>query len=159
MSAPSRRERIEQLLADYVHAIDQDRLEDLPALFAEDGQYKILSRENVELNLPITLFHCNNINMLRDRILSLREANVYNPHYDRHVVGPIRMVREVGNLAEIEAGYALYQTTLEGESRLFSVGMYKDTIVFDDDDGSARFKDKIVVVDTFAVPTLLSTPI
>ena len=71
---------IENLIADYAHYIDDDRLEEWLDFFSEDCVYKILSRENVEQALPLELLSCRNKNMLRDRILSLREANIYNIH-------------------------------------------------------------------------------
>ena len=45
----------------------------------------------------------------------------------------------------------------DGESMLFSVGTYKDLITFSND--APLFKEKIVVVDTFGIARLLSTPI
>ena len=95
--------------------------------------------------------------MLRDRVAYLREASVYNPHTDRHLLGHMRMLGDEGGVYSVQANYALYQSDPEGETRLFSVGYYDDKIAFEN--GTARFKEKIVVVDTYAIPTLLSTPI
>ena len=49
------RDLITNLLAEYVHSIDEDRLEDWVDLFAEDCVYKILSRENFDSGLPLEL--------------------------------------------------------------------------------------------------------
>ena len=46
---------------------------------------------------------------------------------------------------------------LDGESMLFSVGTYRDLITFSNN--TPLFKEKIVVVDTFGISRLLSTPI
>ena len=51
----------------------------------------------------------------------------------------------------------MFQTDQEGESELFSVGLYDDVIVFED--GQPLFKERTVVVDTSAIPNLLATPI
>jgi anthranilate 1,2-dioxygenase small subunit len=40
--------RIEALMADYAHCIDEDRLEEWPDFFTEDGRYRVTSRENHE---------------------------------------------------------------------------------------------------------------
>jgi anthranilate 1,2-dioxygenase small subunit len=40
---------------------------------------------------------------------------------------------------------------------LFSVGTYDDKVTFVD--GAARFKEKVVVIDTAAIPNLLATPL
>ena len=51
----------------------------------------------------------------------------------------------------------MYQTDQEGETRLFATGLYRDRIV--SEGGSLKFRDKPVLLDTFAVPSLLSTPL
>jgi anthranilate 1,2-dioxygenase small subunit len=149
---------VQQLQLAYVHAIDEDRLEDLPALFVEDCEYSIVSRENVALGLPMPLFRCGNRNMLQDRIVSLRHANLFNPHYSRHVLGPARMLEPAPLGVRTSTAFSVYQTTMAGESRLFGVGSYEDTVVFGDD-GQPRFAGKTVRLDTFSIPNLLSTPL
>ena len=148
---------IENLIADYAHYIDDDRLEEWLNFFSEDCVYKILSRENVEQALPLELLSCRNKNMLRGRILSLREANIFNIHFDKHIIGAIRILGEQQGNYRIQANYSLYQTNQDGESILFSVGTYRDLITFSND--APLFKEKIVVVDTFGIARLLSTPI
>jgi anthranilate 1,2-dioxygenase small subunit len=149
-------QEVEGLLAEYADLIDDDRLEDWLDLFAEESSYRILSRENEEQSLPLALMLCDNKDMLRDRVLSLRKANIYNLHWDRHLVSFARIREEAGALA-VTANYALFQTTRQGETRLFSVGRYRDRLVREH--GRLRFRDKTVVVDTGAVLSLLATPI
>jgi len=148
---------IENLIADYAHYIDDNRLEEWLDFFSEDCTYKILSRENVEQALPLELLSCRNKNMLRDRILSLREANIYNIHFDKHIVGAVRILGVHQGNYSIQANYSVYQTNQDGESMLFSVGTYRDVITFSNN--TPLFKEKIVVVDTFGIARLLSTPI
>jgi anthranilate 1,2-dioxygenase small subunit len=148
---------VNDLLADSVNLLDHDDLETWVDCFTENAVYKILSRENTELNLPLPLFQCENKNMIRDRVLSLRKANVTNLHRDRHVAGPAKLSLGEGDLIFAESSYALYQSTFEGMSRLFSVGAYRDRISIEQ--GKALFVERAVVVDMFSVPTMLSTPI
>ncbi len=157
MTPMNAREAISDLMADYVHCIDEDRLEDWLELFVEDCAYKILSRENVDAGYPLELMSCHSKAMLRDRILSLREANLYNIHTDKHVLGPVRVLSCSDGVWSVQANYSLYQTNNAGDTELFSVGTYRDQIVFGD--GRPQFEDKVVVVDTFAVARMLSTPI
>jgi anthranilate 1,2-dioxygenase small subunit len=154
---------VNDLLADAVNLLDHDRLETWVDCFTENAVYRILSRENTELRLPLPLFQCENKNMIRDRVLSLRKANVINLHRDRHVAGPAKLSLEKGDLMEkgdlitAESSYALYQSTFEGTSRLFSVGAYRDRISIEQ--GKALFVERTVIVDMFSVLTMLSTPI
>jgi anthranilate 1,2-dioxygenase small subunit len=144
------------LMAEYGMALDEDRLEDWVELFVEDCDYRVVTRENVEQNLPNVLMWCDNKNMLRDRVESYRQVNLYNPHYDRHVIGPLRMLGEKVGATAFEASYSLFQTDLEGNSRLFSVGRYRVEAVMGD---KARIKTMLVIADTGTIPSLLATPI
>jgi anthranilate 1,2-dioxygenase small subunit len=137
------------LMAEYGMALDEDRLEDWVELFAEDCDYRVVTRENVEQDLPNVLMWCDNKNMLRDRVESYRQVNLYNPHYDRHVIGPLRKLGE----NTFEASYSLFQTDLEGSSRLFSVGRYRVEVA------GKQIKSMLVIADTGAIPSLLATPI
>jgi anthranilate 1,2-dioxygenase small subunit len=151
------RDAIHDLMADYCHYIDDDRLEEWLDFFTEDCIYKILSRENVENDLPLELLSCRNKNMLRDRILSLREANIYNIHFDKHILGAVRILGEENGGYRVQTNYTVYQSNQDGVSELFNVGTYRDLIVFAD--GKPLFKEKIAIADTFGIPRLLSTPI
>ena len=155
--APDAREALTALMAEYAMAIDEDRLEDWVELFAEDCDYRIVTRENVEQGLPNVLMWCDNQNMLRDRVESYRHVNEYNPHYDRHVLGPLRFTGEKDGLWSFELSYSLFQTSLEGESRLFSVGRYRVQARLSTD--AAKLKSVAVIADTGLVPSLLATPI
>jgi anthranilate 1,2-dioxygenase small subunit len=64
----------------YVSVIDADRLEEWPNFFTEDCVYEIIPKENADLGLPMGIMHCFGRAMLRDRITSLRQANVFEPH-------------------------------------------------------------------------------
>jgi anthranilate 1,2-dioxygenase small subunit len=95
--------------------------------------------------------------MLEDRIRALREANKYNIHTDRHLIGLPRLTGEEGGATLVEAPFAVHQTDQEGETRLFTTGLYRDRIVVEA--GRFKFRDKLVLLDTFAVPSLLATPL
>jgi len=151
------REAAEELLGEYAELIDADRLEEWLDLFAEDAVYQVLPRENEEQGLPVSLILCTNKNMLRDRIASLRNANEYNLHYDRHLIGRARVAPIGTDCWRVEASYAVYHTDLEGQSKLFSVGRYRDKVRIES--GRLLFVEKKVVVDTFSVPTLLAVPL
>ncbi|HEX2199229.1 MAG TPA: aromatic-ring-hydroxylating dioxygenase subunit beta [Burkholderiales bacterium] len=163
MSAPtlingqSAKEAIRELLDEYAERIDAERYEDWLELFTEDSVYQVIPRENVEQNLPASLIYCNSKNVLRDRIVSLLNANEYNPHYDRHMISGVRIVEQDEGLWQVSANYAVFQTSHEGQSRLFSVGRYADKIVRQND--RLLFREKRVIVDNFSVPSMLATPL
>ena len=147
----------DDLMASYAECIDDGRFEDWLELFTEDASYKVVARDNHDRGLPATMVLCTNKNMIRDRIAALLGATKYNFHYDRHVVGQLRVRPRSDNEWELRASYAVFQTSDEGRSSLFSVGRYDDRIRMEGE--RLLFCEKTVVVDTFAIPGMLATPL
>ena len=145
------------LFAAYGALIDAAAFDAWLGLFAAECAYHIVPRENYERGLPAALVFCDSRAMLEDRIRALREANKYNIHLDRHLIGLPRLVGTEGEDALVEAPFTVYQTDQEGETRLFATGLYRDRVV--SEAGDLRFRDKLVLLDTFAVPSLLATPL
>jgi anthranilate 1,2-dioxygenase small subunit len=157
MSAMPIEKAAADLMAAYADCIDDARFEDWLELFTEDATYKVVARDNHDRGLPAAMVLCTNKNMIRDRIAALLGAAKYNFHYDRHVVGQVRVQPLTDNEWGLGASYAVFQTTHEGQSSLFSVGRYDDRVRMQD--GKLRFCEKKVVVDTFSIPGLLATPL
>ncbi len=151
------RQAISDLLAEYSLLLDEDRLEAWLELFVDECEYRIVSRENVEQGLPNIHIWCKGKDMLADRITSFRHVNEYNLHWARRVIGPPRVSAQGDGSWQVETSYSLFQTNLEGVSRLFSVGRYAMRIV--PVDGRARLKQVHVIADTASIPTLLAAPI
>ena len=142
------------LLAEYGALIDMAKFDEWLDLFAEECRYQIVPRENFDRGLPAALVFCDSRAMLEDRIRALREANKYNIHTDRHVIG---LPRITGDGLVIEAPFAVFQTDQEGETRLFATGLYRDRL--EPSGHRLKIRDKLILLDTFAVPTLLATPL
>jgi anthranilate 1,2-dioxygenase small subunit len=143
------------LLAEYGAQLDATEYDKWLGLFAARCRYIVLPRENYERGLSAGLIYCDSRVMLEDRIMALREANKYNIHTDRHLIGLPRIVSADGFL--IEAPFAVYQTDQEGATQLFATGLYRDRLELVGRD--LKIQDKLVLLDTFAVPTLLATPL
>jgi 3-phenylpropionate/cinnamic acid dioxygenase small subunit len=95
--------------------------------------------------------------MLEDRIRALREANKFNIHTDRHIIGLPHVLGAQADGLVVEAPFAVYQTDQEGETRLFATGIYRDQL--EPSRGRLKIRDKLILLDTFAVPSLLATPL
>ena len=142
---------------DYAHCIDDDRLEAWPEYFIEECSYQIIPRENLDHGMPLPIIYCDNRDMLRDRVVILRKALIYNIHYDRHVIGNVRVLGADNGVFDVWASFIILQTDTDGETNFFASGKYEDKVVFID--GTPKFKEKIVVLDTAAVPNMISTPL
>ncbi len=97
MDQATPRQRIEDFIHDCAHCIDDDRLEEWPSYFAEDCRYTIIDRESYERAMPIGIMTCDSRGMLEDRVRALREANIYEPHFYRHLISGIRIRGVEGN--------------------------------------------------------------
>lgn len=148
---------VEQLQYAYVEMIDDDRLEELPDLFVEAGSYVVISAENVRLGLPAPVMGCYNRNMLRDRILSLRHANIYSEHHYRHLISNLRVHEVTAGEALVQTNFAVAIVRGEGTATLYSTGKYIDRVVVAD--GVLKFREKKAVFDTHRIESLLVRPI
>ena len=68
---------VEDLLNAYTQCIDDDDLENWPDFFTEKCLYRVIPRENHEMDLPTAVMWCDSKGMLQDRITALRHANIY----------------------------------------------------------------------------------
>ena len=149
--------QIHQLNERYCALLDNDRLEDWTALFTEDCLYEIVPKENADMGLPIGLVHCTNAGMLRDRVVALRHANIYESHSYRHMTSGLAITPVDAQTVTAESSYVVVQTRTNGESFIFQAGRYLDRLVRTP--AGWRFAQRRVVYDTSRVLTLLATPI
>jgi anthranilate 1,2-dioxygenase small subunit len=151
------RAQIETLMADYVHCIDDDRLEELPGYFEEKGRYRVVTRENYELALPVSLIYCDGRNMLADRISALRTANIFEPHVYCHLISSIKLMSVNGDEFTARSNFAIIRTMSEGDASIFASGRYFDRIVKHGDE--LKFRERVAVLDSRRIDTLLVIPI
>lgn len=149
--------KVEHLLHSYVQTIDDDRLEEWPEFFVDDCLYRIIPRDNYDRGLPAAVMYCDSKGMLQDRIVSLRKANIYPPHYSRHLLSNIRITGKEGGCVHVESNYVVLQTRHGEDTVVYNTGKYLDRIRMDGD--APRFEEKTVVYDSFRIRTLLVTPI
>jgi anthranilate 1,2-dioxygenase small subunit len=141
----------------YTSILDNDRLEDWPRLFVDDCLYEIIPRENEEMGLPAPVMLCDNIRMMRDRVVALRHANIYEKVAYRHMVSGLEFqVAEDGTIAA-SSSYVVVNTSLDGFSDIYQAGCYRDVIIRTP--GGLRYKSRRCIYDTLKVQTLLAVPI
>lgn len=157
LSPLERQFAVEQLLARYVQCIDDDRLEEWPAMFVDDCDYRIVSRENAERNLPLATMSCDSRGMLIDRVVSLRHANIYERHSYRHLISSTLLAEVSAERVQARSHYAVFRTRTNGVSEVYSVGTYDDDMCVVE--GALLFRRKLVTFDTHRIDSLLATPL
>ena len=148
---------VENLLARYVHALDDDRLEDWPGYFVEQGHYRITTAENFERKLPLPIVYADSRAMLRDRVSALRHANIYEAQRYRHAVSSTLVERVDAHTVSAISNFQVVRIMHTGESLLFASGRYLDRIRLDGKE--PQFEEKLVVLDSRSVDTLLAIPL
>jgi anthranilate 1,2-dioxygenase small subunit len=141
----------------YAQCLDDNRLSDWPDFFTEEGRYLIHPRENLDAGMEGYWLYFENKRMLRDRVVSLLEVNIYQIRRERRFVSNVMLTGRDGDAWLARANYMVVHTDNEGRSSVFSVGEYRDRIV--ESGAGLRFSERQVVADTFLVPSHLSMPI
>jgi anthranilate 1,2-dioxygenase small subunit len=93
--------------------------------------------------------------MMRDHILALHNANVFEPHTYRHMTSGLEFNQIDTNTIDMQSNYDVVQTLTDGESRVYQAGRYFDRVVRTGE--GLRYQSKKAVYDTSRVQTLLIT--
>jgi anthranilate 1,2-dioxygenase small subunit len=149
--------RINQLHTRYIRVIDDDHLEQWPALFTRDGNYQITTRENRRLGMPLALMSCHGRNMMIDRITGLRKINVFEPHGYRHHISGMEAVANDNGISCI-SNFQVVRIMHSGAMSIFATGVYEDRIV-EDGSGGLLFAERSVITDSRQTDTLLVIPL
>ena len=134
-------------------------VEEWPNFFVESGRYTVTTAENFERSLPLCLIYATSRAMLRDRVRSLRDANIYEAQRYRHIIGAPLIERRENGAVLAQTSFIVVRIMHTGESVLFASGRYRDRIAIDDDQGSPRFIERAVILDSRQLDTLLAIPI
>ncbi len=144
--------------ARYARCIDDGRLEDWPGFFLPECVYRITTAENHRLGFPAGLIWADSLGMLQDRVAALREANIYERHAYRHVLG-LPLLEEAGpEGTRSETPFLVVRIMRDGATDLFATGRYLD-LWRADGDGVPKLAERIVVCDSSRVDTLLALPL
>jgi salicylate 5-hydroxylase small subunit len=151
---------INRLNADYAAALDDGRFDAWPEFFTDDATYKVQARENHEMKLPLALIALESKGMMKDRVFGVTQTIYHAPYYMRHVVGPARVLGDIGEeggLVRAEAGYAIFRTRPGDASEVYNVGRYVDEIVRTAD--GLKFASRLAIYDSEMVLNSLIYPI
>ena len=157
MSSPDLLFRLAALNTDYASTIDADRLEDWPGFFLETCLYKITTAENEKRGYAAGVVYADSRAMLADRIAALRQANIYERHRYRHIIGMPSIRSAEDHVIAAETPFLIVRTMRDGKMDLFAAGLYRDR-VHPEEDGTLRFGERIVVCDSSRFDTLVAIP-
>jgi 3-phenylpropionate/cinnamic acid dioxygenase small subunit len=145
------------LNAEYAATLDDDRLEDWPGFFTESCFYRITTAQNHAQGLAAGLVYADSRQMLSDRILSLRKANVYERQRYRHLLGLPLLRKGHDGAIRVETGFAVLRIVRGGTTDVFASGRYFDEVV--QEGGALKLARRDVVCDSSRIDTLLAIPL
>ena len=141
----------------YVRCIDEGRLEEWPDFFLDDCKYVITTDRNHRQGLEAGIVWADSRDMLRDRVSSLRDANIYEPHSYRHILNPPFILQEEGGEVESETSFLVIRVIEAGPMDVFSAGRYINRYRIDGED--VKLRERLVVCDSSHFDTLLAIPL
>jgi anthranilate 1,2-dioxygenase small subunit len=146
---------VEGLHARCAHALDADKLEEWPQFFTENGSYRITTAENEERGLPVSVLYAEGRAMMRDRIQSLRHANIYEPQRYRHMISAVLLEPVDANVVRSISNFTVIRIMQDGNTTIFASGRYVDRI----DLRVPQYEERVVICDSRRFDTLLAIPL
>jgi salicylate 5-hydroxylase small subunit len=145
------------LYASYASCLDEGRFQDWPAFFTEDCRYRVIPRENYDGGYPLATLNLQSRGALVDRVYGVQSTLFHAPYYQRHIIGPVRIVSADGQALMAEANYLVVRTKRDLPSEIFNCGRYIDRIIATDD--GMQFAEKTCVFDSELVPNSMIYPL
>jgi anthranilate 1,2-dioxygenase small subunit len=150
-------DEIRRLNEEVADILDQDLIESFPSYFIDDCAYQVVSRENYSEGLPQATIYCDGIGMVRDRVIALRETQVYVPRTWRHFISGTRVTAVVDGEIHARANFLITEAMSDADPTVFLVGEYLDVLVRDG--GQLKFKQRLAVYDNHHVRRSLIVPV
>ena len=156
--APSLREKLENLIQDCAHALDDEEIDRWPQFFTESAIYHVTTKENHRAGLPIGIMRCVGRGMMLDRVKAFHTANIFEPHSYNHLLSrPSLTMGQLPGAYASRCNFQVVRIMQDGRTDLFATGKYLDTIVLED--GTPRFQERIVVLDSRVIDILMVIPL
>lgn len=148
---------LEELYAAYGATLDYGKIEDWPDFFTDDCIYKLISRENYDLGLPLGTMFAEKRGGLEDRVTAVVKTTIYHERTITHLITGVRLLGTKGNVIEATANYVVLETLPNQYTNVLNSGRYSDKVVRKG--GKLLFKEKLCIFDSALVPASIIYPI
>jgi 3-phenylpropionate/cinnamic acid dioxygenase small subunit len=151
------RHEIEELHAVYADVLDRGPIDVWPDFFTDDCVYKMISRENWDLGLPLGTMFAEKRGGLVDRVVACKQTSVYHERIYTHLITNTRVLGKEKGVIEATANYVVLETLPNQLTNILNTGRYLDKLRRVD--GELKFTEKICVFDTALVPASIIYPV
>jgi salicylate 5-hydroxylase small subunit len=146
------------LYASYAACLDEGRFHDWPAFFTDDCRYRVVPRENYDGGLPLATMDLQSRGALLDRVYGVQSTLFHAPYYQRHIIGPVRILGGGGTqTVHAEANYLVIRTKRDLPAEIFNAGRYIDCLHATVN--GWRFAERTCVFDSELIPNSIIYPI
>ncbi|MEO9599514.1 aromatic-ring-hydroxylating dioxygenase subunit beta [Parasphingorhabdus sp.] len=141
----------------YDAALDDRLLDEWPNFFADDGLYRITTRENWDGGYPLSTVLCEGVGMMRDRAVAIQTSMTYTPRAYRRFQSGTLVLDRSGIEVETRSNFLVLETLPDRQSQVAYCGVSYDRIRLDGPD--MRFSKRVCVLDTEMISNSLIYPI
>jgi 3-phenylpropionate/cinnamic acid dioxygenase small subunit len=155
------RMEVEDLLYAYADCLDHGDIADWADFFTDDCLYKLISKENWDLGLPLGTIFAEGRGGLLDRIASVTKTTVYHERAYTHLITNTRVLSDAGGVIEMTANYAVLETLANQYTKILNSGRYLGKLVRpgNGEGDGLKIKELICVFDSALVPASIIYPI
>ncbi|MGO4153110.1 aromatic-ring-hydroxylating dioxygenase subunit beta [Cupriavidus sp. YAF13] len=157
MRAAHLRAEVDAFHAEYCAVLDANEIGRWPDFFSNDATYRITSRENALLDMPVGLIYCEGRDMIRDRAMAIANSQMFAPRHMLHVLGITRVLEEAEDTISAQTPFLLMQTLIEGPTTVHLSGIFHDRFVRQEE--RLLIASRLVVHDTEILATSLAYPV
>lgn len=150
-------EEVRALYEEVAWFLDDDQVERFPDFFIEDCSYQVVSRENFSEGLPQAAIYCDGIAMVRDRVIALRQTQVYVPRTWRHFISGVRLMAVAEDQLHVSANFLVTEAMSDQNPTLFLVGQYLGILVRHN--GRLKFRQHLAIFDNHHIQRALIAPV
>ena len=143
--------------AAYARCIDDEGGTAWPEFFDEECLYVVTTDDNHRAGMSAGLIYAEGRGMLTDRITALEEANIYEQHGYRHLLGQPSIGAVDDDVIPVETSFLVARIMRTGETTIFATGRYLDQFVMYED--RLLLRERRVVCDSKQIDTLLALPL
>jgi anthranilate 1,2-dioxygenase small subunit len=151
------RDAIALLNQAYAQCLDDNQLDAWLDFFPEDGIYKIVPRDNLEGGFPVCLMLFLGRAAMRDRVLCVKDVNIFHLHWTRHFLGQPTVSAGTDGSWNVRTNVMVAHTDTEGHSSVYAIGEYRDVVVRDGD--TFLYKERAVILDSFMIESQMAEPL
>ena len=153
------RQAVDALQQCYLRALDSKDMPGWLDCFDREGSYFVTGADNDQDHLPIGLMFDDSYERLQDRVTYVTQVwpGAFEDYQTRHFLQPLDLQADEDGLWKALGNVTVFATDLQGRTQLFVAGTYQDRIRVTN--GVARFRERRVVLDTFATPGVIVYPL